>query len=111
FEEVVRGGYLPRVAIGLDYFDASINRLAAWVIGARNALRALLIALLEPADLLRDYERSGDYTARLALQEEAKGLPFNAVWDEYCLRQNAPVGFAFLDPIKAYESSVLSQRR
>ena len=110
-QELARNDYLGRAHIGLDYFDASINRLAAWVIGARNALRALLIALLEPADLLRDYERSGDYTARLALQEEAKGLPFNAVWDEYCLRQNAPVGFAFLDPIKAYESSVLSQRR
>lgn len=110
-QELVRGDFLGRAHIGLDYFDASINRIAAWVIGARNALRALLMALLEPIDLLRDYERSGDYTARLALQEEAKALPFNAVWDEYCLRQNAPIGFAFLDAIKAYEASVLSQRR
>lgn len=110
-QELARNDYLGRVHIGLDYFDASINRLAAWVIGARNALRALLIALLEPAEMLRDYERRRDYTARLALQEEAKGLPFNAVWDEYCRRQNAPVGFAYLEPIKAYEASVLAQRR
>ncbi len=110
-QELVRGDFLGRAHIGLDYFDASINRIAAWVIGARNALRALLMALLEPLDLLRDYERSGDYTSRLALQEEAKALPFNAVWDEYCLRQNAPIGFGFLDAIKTYEASVLSRRR
>jgi L-rhamnose isomerase len=109
-QEVVRGGFLERVHIGLDFFDASINRVAAWVIGARNALRGLLMALLEPAEPLRAYERSGDYTARLALQEEIKGLPFGAVWDAYCLRQGVPVGMAFLDAIKTYEATVLAQR-
>ncbi len=69
------GDFLGRTHIGLDYFDASINRVAAWVIGARNALRALLLALLEPIDALRSLEKAGDYTARLALMEELKGLP------------------------------------
>lgn len=110
-QEVVRGGFLERVHIGLDFFDASINRVAAWVIGARNALRGLLMALLEPTATLREYERGGDYTARLALQEEIKGLPFGAVWDEYCLRQGVPVGMALMDEIKAYEATVLAQRR
>jgi L-rhamnose isomerase len=109
-QEVVRGGFLERVHIGLDFFDASINRVAAWVIGARNALRALLMALLEPIEALRAYERHGDYTARLALQEEIKTLPFGAVWDAYCLRQDVPVGMAFLDAIKTYEATVLAQR-
>ncbi|MDW8268379.1 MAG: L-rhamnose isomerase, partial [Anaerolineae bacterium] len=109
-QEVVRGGFLERVHIGLDFFDASINRVAAWVIGARNALRGLLMALLEPIETLRAYERRGDYTARLALQEEIRGLPFGAVWDAYCLRQGVPVGMAFLDEIKAYEATVLAQR-
>jgi len=109
-QEVVRGGFLERVHIGLDFFDASINRVAAWVIGTRNALRALLMALLEPIETLRAYERRGDYTARLALQEEIKTLPFGAVWDAYCLRQDVPVGMAFLDAIKTYEATVLAQR-
>jgi L-rhamnose isomerase len=109
-QEVVRGGYLDRVHIGLDYFDASINRIAAWVIGARNTLRALLYALLEPIDQLRVLELGGDYTARLALLEEIKGLPFGAVWDYYCWRQNVPVGYAFMEAIKEYERTELSKR-
>lgn len=109
-QEIVRGDYLGRVHIGLDFFDASINRVAAWVIGTRNALRALLLALLEPAERLRELETGGDYTARLALLEEIKGLPFGAVWDYYCLRQNVPVGFGFMKEIRAYEVQVLSQR-
>jgi L-rhamnose isomerase len=109
-QEVVRGGYLNRVHIGLDYFDASINRIAAWVIGARNTLRALLVALLEPIDQLRVLELGGDYTARLALMEEIKGLPFGAVWDYYCWRQNVPVGYAFMDAIKEYERTELLKR-
>ncbi len=109
-QEVVRGGFLDRVHIGLDYFDASINRIAAWVIGARNALRALLMALLEPLDQLRELERAGDYTARLALLEELKGLPFGAVWDYYCRQQGVPVGFAFIDEIRDYEKHELSKR-
>jgi L-rhamnose isomerase len=109
-QEIVRGGYLDRVHIGLDYFDASINRVAAWAIGARNALRALLMALLQPTAQLRQLEAAGDYTARLALLEELKGLPFGAVWDYYCLQQNTPVGIHFMDEIKAYEAQVLSRR-
>jgi L-rhamnose isomerase len=109
-QEIVRGDYLNRVHIGLDYFDASLNRVAAWVIGARNALRALLLALLEPTAHLRQLELAGDYTARLALLEELKGLPFGAVWDYHCLRKNVPVGLRFLDDIRAYETQALSRR-
>jgi L-rhamnose isomerase len=109
-QEIVRGSYLDRVHIGLDYFDASINRVAAWVIGTRNALKALLMALLEPAAQLREMETVGDFTGRLALLEELKGLPFGAVWDAYCLKQGVPVGFSFLDEIRAYEKQVLAQR-
>lgn len=109
-QELVRGGYLDRVHIGLDYFDASINRIAAWVVGARNTLRALLVALLEPIDRLRLLEVSADYTGRLALLEELKGLPLGAVWDYNCLRLTVPVGLAFLDEIRAYEQSELSKR-
>ena len=110
-QEIVRGGYLDRVHIGLDFFDASINRVAAWTIGARNALRALLMALLEPHTTLRELEGSGNFTRRLALLEELKGLPFGAVWDYHCLTQDVPVGYAFMDEITAYEQEVLSQRR
>jgi L-rhamnose isomerase len=109
-QEIVRGNFLSRTHIGLDFFDASINRVAAWTIGTRNALRALLIALLEPRQLLQDYELSGDYTGRLALLEALKGMPFGAVWDMYCLRQNVPVGFAFMDSIRQYEKNVLAER-
>jgi len=109
-QELVRGDFLERTHIGLDFFDASINRVAAWAIGTRNALRALLLALLEPRDLLRQYEQAGDFTARLALLEELKGLPFGAVWDAYCLRQGVPVGMAFMDAIRDYEKIVLAHR-
>ncbi len=109
-QEIVRGGFLDRVHIGLDYFDASINRVAAWVIGTRNALRALLLALLEPSAWLRELERAGDYTARLALLEELKGLPFGVVWDYHCSSQGVPVGFHFMDAIKIYEQKELSRR-
>ncbi len=110
-EELVRGDFLGRTHIGLDYFDASINRVAAWTIGTRNAIKALLLALLEPAAQLRAAEQSGDTTGRLALMEEAKTLPFGAVWDEYCRRNNVPVGAAWLDEVRGYEKSVLSKRR
>ena len=109
-QEIVRGEYLDRVHIGMDYFDASINRVAAWVIGTRNALKALLMALLEPIDRLREMEVAGDFTGRLALLEELKGLPFGAVWDAYCLKQGVPVGLRFLDEIRTYEKQVLAQR-
>jgi L-rhamnose isomerase len=109
-QEIVRGDFLHRVHIGLDYFDASINRVAAWVIGARNTMRALLLALLEPIDQLRELEVSGDYTSRLALLEELKGLPFGAVWDYFCLQQGVLVGISFMDEVQAYEKQELSKR-
>jgi L-rhamnose isomerase len=110
FEELVRGGFLGRTAIGLDYFDASINRLAAWVIGTRAAQKALLTALLEPASRLRAAEQAGDHTLRLALFEESRALPLGLVWDEFCRRHNVPAGLAFMDEIKSYERTVLSRR-
>ncbi len=110
-QELVRGGYLGRTHIGLDYFDASINRVAAWVIGTRSALKALLMALLEPLDHMRALEMNGDYTARLALLEELKTLPFGAVWDYYCLQQGVPVGDAFMEQVRNYETQVLTKRR
>ena len=109
-QELVRGDFLGRTHIGLDYFDASINRVAAWVIGTRNALRALLLALLEPINHLRSLEVAGDYTSRLALLEELKGLPFGAVWDYHCLREGVPVGTAFLDDVRTYETETLMKR-
>ena len=109
-EEVVRGEFLGRVHIGLDFFDASINRVAAWVIGARAMIKALLIALLEPSAKLRALEASGDFTARLATLEELKTLPFGAVWDYYCLEQGVPVGGAWLEQVKQYEREVLAGR-
>ena len=109
-QEVVRGGYLKRVHIGLDYFDASINRLAAWVIGTRNAQKALLQALLEPASELRRLEANGDFTGRLFLLEEIKSLPFSAVWEQFCMQQNVPTGSKALDEIRSYEVEVLAER-
>jgi len=99
-----------RVHLGLDYFDASINRIAAWVIGARNLLRALLLALLEPP-AIRAAELAGDTTARLALQEESKSLPFGAVWDYYCESKGVPVGEAWLAEVRKYEAKFLLNRR
>jgi len=109
-QEIVRGGFLQRVHVGLDFFDASINRVAAWVIGTRNTLRALLLALLEPGTELRRLEVGGDYTSRLALLEELKGMPFGAVWDYYCLQQGVPVGIGYMNEIKTYEARVLTER-
>lgn len=109
-QELVRGEFLGRVHIGLDYFDASINRVAAWTIGARAMIQALLRALLEPVGRLREAEQAGDFTARLALLEEYKNLPYGAVWDFYCESQNAPAGEAWLGEVKHYENKVLSQR-
>ncbi len=108
--ELARGEYLDRVHLGLDYFDASINRVAAWVIGARNVIKALLLALLEPADRLRQLEREGDYTSRLALLEELKSMPFGAVWDFHCLKSDVPVGQGWLPEVNRYEREVLSKR-
>jgi L-rhamnose isomerase len=109
-QELVRGNFLGRTHIGLDYFDASINRVAAWVIGTRNMLKALLAALLEPTARLRRLEQEGDYTARLVMQEELKTAPFGAVWDYYCATHNVPVAGEWLAVIKKYESGVLALR-
>jgi len=108
--EIVRHNLFNRAHIGLDFFDASINRIAAWVIGTRNMKKALLKALLEPTDLLKKLEAEGDYTARLALLEEQKSLPWQAVWDMYCQRHDVPVGGQWLDTVRHYETSVLAKR-
>lgn len=109
-QQIVRGNYLQRVHIGLDFFDASINRVAAWAIGARSTLKAMLAALLEPHDELMRIEAAGDYTARLALQEQLKTMPFGAVWDRYCERSEVPTEGAWLAEVQRYEREVLSQR-
>ena len=109
--EMVRSGAPERVAVALDYFDASINRVAAWVIGTRNVRRALLRALLEPGARLAELEARGDGTARLALLEEEKSLPWAAVWDHYCASRGAPVGVAWLEAVRAHERKVVDARR
>jgi L-rhamnose isomerase len=109
-KELIRCGKMDKVHIGLDFFDASINRVAAWVIGARNMLKALLIALLEPSDELRKLELEMDYTKRLALLEELKSLPWAAVWDYHCARKDAPIGADWIAEIKKYEKTILSKR-
>jgi L-rhamnose isomerase len=109
-DELVRGGFLGRTSIGLDYFDASINRVAAWVIGIRATQKALLLALLDPSARLRDAEQAGDFTARLALLEESKALPWGAVWTEFCQRAGVPAGHEWLDEVKAYEAHIGARR-
>jgi len=109
--EAVRSQALERIHIGLDYFDASINRIAAWAIGARSTQRALLVALLEPFERLQGYEKEGDFSSRLALQEELKSMPFSAVWDACCTRQGVPAGMDFMAEIKAYEKRELAGRK
>ncbi|NLX13334.1 MAG: L-rhamnose isomerase [Phycisphaerales bacterium] len=109
-QEIVRPGYTERIHIGLDYFDASINRVAAWVIGTRNMLKALLSAMLEPTDKLRSYELDGDFTSRLAMLEELKSMPMSTVWDYYCLKAGVPVGCEWLAKVKDYEAKVQSKR-
>ena len=108
--EIIRNGLLERMHIGLDFFDGSINRIAAWTIGMRAMQKALLLSLLEPTDKLKELENAGDYTSRLALLEEYKSFPFGAVWDYFCESQNVPVGTAWLDETKKYEKEVLSKR-
>ncbi|HET9594677.1 MAG TPA: L-rhamnose isomerase, partial [Anaeromyxobacteraceae bacterium] len=108
--ELVRGGVLDRVAVAVDFFDASINRVAAWVIGTRNVRRALLRALLEPAGRLEDAERRLDPTARLALLEEQKSLPWSAVWAHYCESRGAPPDVGWLDAVRAHERRVAAER-
>jgi L-rhamnose isomerase len=108
--EIIRNGFEKRVHIGLDYFDASINRLVAWSVGMRNTYKALLFALLEPAAMLAEAEQKCDRSGRLLMLEELKNLPFAAVWAEYCERCGVPGGFEVLERIRKYESEVLSKR-
>jgi L-rhamnose isomerase len=110
-QEVVRGDYLARTRIALDFFDASISRVAAWFIGARATLKALLLALLEPLEWLRSYETSGDFTSRLAALEHLNTLPFGAVWDYYCATSDVPDAMASIAEVKEYERDVLGQRQ
>lgn len=107
--EIVATRALSRTHIGLDYFDASINRVAAWVIGMRNVLRALLVALLEPP-AIREAELADDFTRRLALQEEAKSLPHQAVWRQFCEMNDVPQDHRWVGEIKRYERGLLSAR-
>ncbi|MDM5087511.1 L-rhamnose isomerase [Aeromonas bestiarum] len=109
--EIIRNELLARVHIGLDFFDASINRIAAWVIGTRNMKKALLRALLEPIEMLRQAECKGDYSTRLALMEETRSLPWQAVWDYACAREGVAVGVDWLDAVKEYEAQELLTRR
>lgn len=108
-DEVILNNYQDRTFIALDYFDASINRVAAWAVGMRNARKAILSACLAPASI-RDAEHKGDLTSRLALMEERKTLPFGAIWDYYCMKQDAGVGTDWLAKVKQYETDVLSKR-
>jgi L-rhamnose isomerase len=108
-EEIIRAGH-QRVHCGLDFFDASINRVAAYVVGTRAMLKALLLALLQPIEKLRSLEASGDFTSRLALMEEVKSYPFGAVWDHYCQQQGVPIGGAWVEDVKKYEREVLARR-
>lgn len=109
-KEIVRCDALDRVHIGLDYFDASINRIGAYVIGSRATQKCLLQALLEPLGKLREYEASERFFERLALLEEAKNLPWNAVWDMFCLQNDVPTGDAFIAEVEQYEKDVTSKR-
>lgn len=108
--EINRGNFADRVHIGLDFFDASINRIAAWAIGTRNMQKALLWAALEPVEMLQKFEAEGDYTSRLAYLEEIKTLPFGAVWDAYCEMEGVPAGSDWIPMMKKYEADVLSAR-
>ncbi len=108
--EVAQSGALDRIAVGMDFFDASINRIAAWTTGARNTKKALLMGLLQPRAKIVAAEQAGDLAARLVLQEDAKSLPWGAVWAEFCTRNNTPLDGGWLPSVQAYEKAVLSLR-
>ena len=109
--ELIRNDALDKVSIGLDFFDASINRVAAWTIGTRNMIKALLYALLTPNEHLKQLQEEGNFTERLALMEEFKTYPFGAIWDYYCEQMGVPVKEEWLDEVNKYEESVLPQRK
>lgn len=109
--EVIRCKALDRVHIGLDYFDATINRTGAYVVGSRATLKAFLVAMLEPSALLEQYEAEGRGFERLALQEELKNMPWGAVWDMYCLKKGVPAGYGYIDDVRKYGADVAAKRR
>ncbi len=108
--EVVRNNFFDRVNVGLDFFDASINRIGAYVVGTRAAKKAFMIAMLEPTATIKQMEEAGQNFERLAMLEELKTKPFGAVWDYYCLQNNVPVGEDYIAEIQKYEQEVLSKR-
>ena len=108
--EIVRNNFISRVKVGLDFFDASINRIGAYVVGTRAAQKAFMIAMLEPTETLLKYEEAGQNFERLALMEELKTKSFGAVWDYYCLKENVAVGEDFISEIQQYEKEVLLKR-
>ena len=110
FEEIARGNLYNKVSLGLDFFDATINRIAAWSTGLRAAAKAVLTSLLEPVQMLKDAELKGDYTQRLILTDEMKNLPYNAVWEYMLLKNNIAIGKEVVDKIKNYEKDVLNNR-
>ena len=110
-ETLVRNDLLDKTFIGMDFFDATINRVAAMVIGARSTLKSLLLGMLSPIDTLKDAESTGDFTTRLAVTEEMKSYPFGAVWGFYCQQQNVPAGTEWLTEVKNYEQKILTERK
>ena len=111
FREMIVNGYENRILVAQDYFDGSMNRIACWGIAMRNTRRAILRACLAPYGEIIDAERKGDLTSRLVRMEESKFLPYEAIWDYYCLQKDIPVGLEWLTAVKAYERDVLSARR
>ena len=109
-KEIVRNDALDKVLIGLDFFDASINRVAAWVVGTRNAQKALLWAMLQPHARLKALQDSAQFTEKLVLMEEAKTLPFGDIWEEYCCREGVPADESWFAEVQQYEKDVLSKR-
>lgn len=109
-EEIIRSSAMDRIHLGLDYFDASINRIGAWVIGTRAVQKSLLYAMLQPWEILKEYEEKGKYFQRLAYLEELKSLPFGSVWDYFCLINDVPIGYSWIDEIEKYEKEVLRKR-
>ncbi len=109
-QEIVRSGHLERVHIGLDFFDASINRIGAYVVGIRSTQKAVLQALLEPTETLRNFEKEDKNFQRLAYLEELKAMPWSDLYNYYCEQQGVPVGDAYIKEIQAYEENVTSKR-
>jgi len=109
-EEIIRSKAMDRIHLGLDYFDASINRIGAWVIGTRAVQKCLLYALAQPWEILREFEENGQYFQRLAFLEELKTLPFGSLWDFFCLKNDVPVGYSWIKEIEKYEKNILSNR-